>query len=258
MFHAGHAAAQVLASPDETRQGMLRETMLGLLPVQVVVPDTDAKHKCLTLPVDPPNDRLQAPHGSVLITTRCAVTAYDNLPGTKQHRWTDARYQWTSVFTAEDSTRGAGARDTVTEEEVVLFDAAPNGQARAIWHLRYDTGSYGVWRSITPETAPASQGTTLLSVMSCVNGTGGCSQEFLHLHASGHWFPVRQEWLNQLPNGFGGRIRTGTHIDPRKLRGEGGFYGGRDPNCCPSQSIIVDLALRGDSLVLRRYRLKTN
>jgi hypothetical protein len=257
-FHAGRAVAQVLTSPDETRQGMLREAMLGLLPVQVVVGDTDAKQKCLTLPFDPPNDRLQGPHGSVLIITHCIVSAYENLPGTRQHRWTDARYQWISVFTAEDPTRGAGARDTVTEEEVVLFEAAPNQRSRAIWHARYDTGAYGVLSSITPQTAPASQGTTLLSVMSCVNGTGGCSQEFLHLHANEHWFPVRKQWLGQLPNGFAGRIRTGIHIAPRTLRGEGGFYGGRDPNCCPSQSLIVDLALRDDSLVLRRYRLKTN
>lgn len=257
-FHAGRATAQVLSSPDETRQGMLRAAMLGLLPVQVVVGDTDAKQKCLTLPVDPPNDRLQSPHGSVLLGAHCVVSAYDNLPGTRQHRWTDARYQWTSVFTAEDSTRGADARDTVTEEEVVLFEAAPNQRSRAIWHARYDIGAYGVWSSMTPETAPASEGTTLLSVMSCVNGTGGCSQEFLHLHANGRWFPVRQQWLDQLPKGIAGRIQHGVRIDPRTLRGEGGFYGGRDPNCCPSQSLIVDLALRGDSLVLRRHRLKTN
>lgn len=232
--------------------------MLGLLPVQVVVGDTDAKQKCLPLPADPPNERLLEPHGSVMITTSCVVSSYKSLPGTSQHRWTDARYQWISVFTAEDSTRGVGARDTVTEEEVVLFEAAPHQRARAIWHVRYDTGSNGVWRSITPETAPASQGTTLLSVMSCVNGTGGCSQEFLHLHANGHWFPVRQEWWDQLPKGVAGRIQHGVRIDPRTLGGEGGFYGGRDPNCCPSQSVIVDLALRGDSLVLRRYRLQPN
>ena len=36
------------------------------------------------------------------------------------------------------------------------------------------------------------------------------------------------------------------HADP----GEAGFYGDRDPNCCPSQVLSVELALRGDSMVL--------
>jgi hypothetical protein len=230
----------------------------GLLPAQSSVAEIDARQKCLTLPVDPPNDRLQSPHGNVLLATRCTVRAYENLPSDTQHRWADARYQWTSVFTGEDSAVSPDARDTVMEEEVVLFEAAPDQRVRAIWHARYDTGAYGIWRLITPETAVASQGTTLLSVMNCVNGTGGCSQEFLHRHANGQWVPVRQQWLDQLPRGYTGRIRHGVRIDPRTLRGEAGFYGGRDPNCCPSQTLIVDLALHDDSLVLRHYRLNTN
>jgi len=258
MFHTARAVAQVVPSADDTRDSRLREAMLGLLSVQASVDNIDARQKCLTLPVDSRNDRLESPHGSVLLTTRCIVSAYENLPGTSQHRWTDARYKWTSIFTAEDSTRGADARETVTEEEVVLFEAAPHNRSRAIWHARYDIGAYGVWSSMTPETAPASLGTTLLSVMSCVNGTGGCGQEFLHQHADGRWFPVWQEWLDQLPQGFANRIQHGVRIDPRTLRGKAGFYGGRDPNCCPSQFLIVDLALRADSLVLRHYRLDTN
>ena len=48
-----------------------------------------------------------------------------------------------------------------------------------------------------------------------------------------------------------GRIRHGVRIDPLTLGGEAGFYGDADANCCPSQSLMVDLALRGDALVLR-------
>ncbi len=88
--------------------------------------------------------------------------------------------------------------------------------------------------------------------MSCVNGTGGCGQEFLHRHPDGRWFPVQQTWVDQLPHGFADRIRHGVRIDPTTLRGEAGFYGERDANCCPSQRLIVHLALHGDSLVLRR------
>ena len=162
------------------------------------------------------------------------------------------RYRWMSVFTAEDSSRGSAARDTVTEEEVVLFERPRPGEVRPVWHARFDTSIYAVWRSVTPEVAPTVKGTALLSVESCVNGTGGCAQEFLELRADHRWVPIWQVWLDQLPAGFTGRMQHGVRIDPRTLRGEAGFYGPHDANCCPSQRLLVTLALRGDSLVLRR------
>jgi hypothetical protein len=58
-------------------------------------------------------------------------------------------------------------------------------------------------------------------------------------------------WLDQLPRSFAGRIQHGVHIDVRSLRGEAGLYGQRDPPCCPSELLRVQLGLRGDSLVLR-------
>src|SRR5512135_682279 len=128
------------------------------------------------------------------------------------------------MFTAAEQTRGPDARDTVTEEEAILFEAPAPEQVRPVWHERIETGEYGVWRSITPEVAPTSQGAILLSVMKCLNGTGGCSQEFLQRHADGRWYGVQQEWLDQLPGGFIGRIRHGVRVDPQSLRGEAGYY----------------------------------
>jgi hypothetical protein len=250
---AARAGGQAVPPPEDTRQSMLREAMLGLLPAQAAVPETRAQHDCLDLPVPPPNDRLQGPHGDTLIDARCEVVEYGPVPTAPPARWTAARYRWTSRFTAEDASRGPAARDTVAEEEVVLFDASQPAQTRAVWHARFETGDFAIWRSITPEIAPRGNGTTLLSVMSCVNGTGGCGQEFLQRHRDGRWFPVRQAWFDQLPAGFLGRIRHGVRIDPKTLRGEAGFYGDRDPNCCPSQLLVVELALQGDALVLRRH-----
>lgn len=258
IFSAARGVGQVASAPRESRSSMMPAA--GLLSAQRGVADEEARHKCLTLPVAPPNDRLQSPHGNTLLTTRCTVSAYENLQDNSdaQQRWSDAHYKWTSVFTAEDSAVTPYARDTVTEDEVVLFEAAPHHRVRPIWHVRYDNGVYGVWRSITPEVAATRDRTTLLSVMSCVNGTGGCEQEFLERHANGQWVPVRQQWLEQLPRGYAGQIQHGVRIDPRTLRGEAGFYGGQDPNCCPSQTLIVDLALHDDSLVLQGYKLRTN
>jgi hypothetical protein len=103
-----------------------------------------------------------------------------------------------------------------------------------------------------PEVALTAGGTTLVSIMSCVNGTGGCGQDFLHRHRDGRWFAVTQQWLKELPSGYAGRIRHGVRIDLQSLHGTAGFYGDGDANCCPSQMLEVDLALRGDLLVLQR------
>ena len=243
--------AQNLPRAEDSRQSMLREAMLGILSSQANVDSARAQKECIVLPVQPANDRLQGPHGDSLVSTHCEVAAYQVL-GRPLTRWIIAHYRWTSQFTAEDQKRGPDARNTVTEEEAVLFEAPAPGRVRPVWHERIETGEHGVWRSITPEVAPTSQGTTLLSVMTCVNGTGGCGQEFLQRHVDGRWYGVRQEWLDKLPRGFIGRIRHGIRIDPQSLRGEAGFYGEGDANCCPSQSLLVDLSLRGESLVLLR------
>jgi hypothetical protein len=248
-------AAQTIPPPDDSRNSLLREAVLGLTPSQPGVPARRAMNECLELPVAPPDDRLEGPHGDSMVTARCQVVAFRALERGTQPHWTTARYAWTSVFSAEDTTRGAGARDTVTEEEVVLFDAAELGKSRPVWHARFETGNYAMWRSITPELARA-RGGVLLSIMRCFNGTGGCGQEFLLRHPDGRWFPVWQVWPEQLPQGFVPRLLHGFHIDPRTLRGEAGFYGERNGNCCPSQILVVHLALRGDSLVLQRHAVR--
>ena len=62
-------------------------------------------------------------------------------------------------------------------------------------------------------------------------------------------------WVDQLPPGYSGRILQGARIDPRTLEAEAGFYGHHDPERCPSQLLRTQLALRGDSLILRSHRL---
>ena len=79
-------------------------------------------------------------------------------------------------MTPEDKARGPNTQDMVTEEEVVLFEQSAPGEVRAVRHARFDIGPYAIWASVTPEVVQTSDGKTLLSVMSCVNGTGGCGQ----------------------------------------------------------------------------------
>ena len=236
-----------------SRYGMLEDALLGVLTASRAVADTEAARRCISLPAAPRGDRIVGAHGDSLVATRCEVLAYGPLGPDSAAGWMVARYRWTSVFTAEDTTRPPAARDTVVEEEAVVFVPAGGGGARPVWHERFETGASAIWRSVTPEVASTAAGAGLLSVMSCVNGTGGCGQEFLRRYPDGRWAPVWQVWLDQLPAGFSGRILHGVRIDPRTLAGTAGFYGPRDPNCCPAEELRLRLALRGDSLALSRY-----
>src|SRR4051812_46748441 len=155
-------AGQTLPAPDDTRHSMLREAMLGLIADPPSVAVSQARQRCLSLPVEPPNDRLQGPHGDSLVASHCEVVGYHPLGSASPGRWFTAQYRWLSLFTAEDTTRGSAARDTVTEEEAVLLTASETGKVRPVWHARFETGDYAVWRSITPELG-AFDGTVLLS-----------------------------------------------------------------------------------------------
>lgn len=243
---AGQTAFPLHDSPS----GVQRDAVLGLLGVQPSVSESRARERCLSLPVDAPNDRLQGPHGDSLVNTHCEVVRYRALGTGSKSGWFSAEYRWMSLFTAEDKTRGPAARDTVTEDEIVLLSSAGAGLVRPIWHERFETGGYAIWRSVTLEIARVGT-STLLSVERCVNGTGGCVQDFLQRSPTGQWTSVRQVWLNQLPRALAVRIQHGVHIDARTLRGEGGLYGSHDPNCCPSELLRLQLGLHGDSLVLR-------
>ena len=239
---------------DDSRQSLLPETVLGLLPPRPPTPIQSARTRCPSLPVKPANDRLEGPHGDSLVSTRCDVISF--AMAATDPRWMTARYRWTSVFTAEDQTRGPAARDIVIEEEAVVFEILRPGQVRPVWHFRFEADEYGVWRSATPEIVAAKSGANLLGVMLCVNGTGGCAQEFLQRAPNGEWKGLRQKWLAQLPAGYFGRIRHGFHIDPGTLRGDAGLYGDSDPNCCPSDQLVFDVEVMGDSLVLVRQSVK--
>jgi hypothetical protein len=134
---------------------------------------------------------------------RCEVIEFHRLADAA-FGWTVARYRWTSASSADDLSPRSSQSDVATGEEVVLFDTPTPGEVQPIWHDRFATGEDAVWRSITLEGAPAGGGSTLLSVMYCVNGTGGCGQEFLRRNPDRTWTGIRQAWLDQLPRGFFG------------------------------------------------------
>lgn len=162
----------------------------------------------------------------------------------------DRRFFWTRVSRTAPAPDTAYA-DTLREDHVVLFSAPLDGsRLTAEWHARYDLD---FWTGVHLETGPTEEGDALVSVLSCVNGTAGCGQEFL-LRRAGGWRAVRQAWMEQLPDSVDGEFWKGTFINPATLQGRAALYDEDDANCCPSRLLYVRVRLDGDALVLRDYR----
>ncbi|HXD47743.1 MAG TPA: hypothetical protein VN600_03145 [Gemmatimonadaceae bacterium] len=150
--------------------------------------------------------------------------------------------------------------DTVRETEIVLFTAnlgsadTSRGGVRLltpVWHAFYEPEEIAEMR---PEVAPQPNGDALIAIRTCVNGTGGCWQDFAIFRA-GRWRIVHLAFLDSLERRFPGAIRHGFAVDPRTLRADAAVYADNDANCCPSRDARMRLRLRGDSLSIVSLRL---
>jgi hypothetical protein len=199
-----------------------------------------------------PREFFNLPSDSVVLETRCTVASTSALPAADGVRWLSATYRRMFVVASDSISRKfrTATRDTgvlITAALYVASDVAD--QWRVEWNTTVDEG---LFRSITPTIAPRPDGSALVSLRYCVNGTGGCSQNFLR-RRHGQWAEVIQRFRTQIPR-LGGDIR-GAGMDIRSLTGTYALYGPMDANCCPSRRITITLDERGDSLVLKKYHV---
>lgn len=186
------------------------------------------------------------------LETDCDRADYEDLERSGDRLYSFARYRWTTVKPPVDWRRSL-ARDTVREDEVVVFSQPlGGGPFRPEWRARHSTHYIA---SMHPETGPTEDGGVLMGVQACSSGTGGCQQHFLVKRRGGRWRPVREAWIRQLPASMRGRFWKGTYVNPMTLQGSASLYSRGDGNCCPSNRLYFRVLLRGDSLVLRDYRV---
>jgi len=147
--------------------------------------------------------------------------------------------------------------DTIEEMEVVLFttrrspgSASPvqsrHGQLTPVWHHRYDPHET---RSKIPEVVPVSGQGALVAIDDCINGTGGCGQEFL-VYRDNKWRQIRTAFLDSLDRRYPGAVRHGFHMDVHTFRARAALYADGDANCCPSRFATMTIRLRGEALEL--------
>jgi len=220
--------------------------MPGHFLARPAVPISSARERCLELG----DDTYTSDVRQIGACTRLGFTSLGVAGGA---RWYSALVGRRWLLT--DPPRSAA--DTAAESELVLFraDAGQNGMRDTliapVWHYRFEPE---MLRSVTPDVVDADGG-TLVSVMECVNGTGGCGQSFFMRRAD-RWRVVRLSFLDSLNHQFPGAINHGFHVDPRTLRASAAVYSPADANCCPSRIAEMRLRLRGDALELVELRLR--
>jgi hypothetical protein len=130
-------------------------------------------------------------------------------------------------------------------EELALIEASGGGY-RVLWRLPADLR----FESLGTVSIAQLGAATVVSYWACLQGTGGCTQQFLM--RDGGWSILAQPYLADLaalaPPDWS--LHKGREIDLGSLTGVQPLAGPEDPNCCPSGSIRFSLALQGGALVL--------
>ena len=137
--------------------------------------------------------------------------------------------------------------DTLALDELVLVEAHAGREERQI-----------IWRLVSERAisflgqveSAISEGRVLVSYFECLNGTGGCGQQFLL--GEEEWSVVAQPYLDELetlvPEGW--RLHKGRRIDIQTMEGVQPIAKPTDGNCCPSGRIDFTVVLREGRLEL--------
>ena len=178
------------------------------------------------------------------ISHSCRVVSFDTLPHSTTQQWSYAVQRHTSVYRFKDAAGGAKP-DTIVELETIVFSSTdPKSWLRAVLRAREEEA---LIRSITPDVADYPGGARF-SVEFCVNGTGGCWQEFWRYDREG-WYgledplPAIRERVMHAFAGDSSHQTRAPRIDVRTLRGTAQIAARGDANCCPSDRAEFQLAL---------------
>lgn len=159
----------------------------------------------------------------------------------------------------ERSFAGQGETEpyTCASEELALLEMPEPGRARVIWEDATEPEFVSLGSSRLVSTA---DGRSILSLLYCLSGTGGCAEGLL-LWNGRHWMPLMRdaswEWpISLLPKGH--VPHKSPRLDLARMTHEWHIAGPRDANCCPSGRAYLELALDPEALALTGYRIFTH
>ena len=196
-------------------------------------------------------DQLEAsiPTDSNRVT--CRVEEVHALGDAVGLQWWAVKYLTRYVFPADSMERRevpSNTTDTADVLDVVIY-AVERGTE--LWRPEWQGWAELRMTREVDVSLGVRGGMAMFSIVSCVNGTGGCDQHFLGRTAH-DWASLNEKYRTQLDRRFGGHpFWKGIVVDVRTLRGTVPLYSNEDANCCASRVLLLTLLVQGQDIVVK-------
>lgn len=167
----------------------------------------------------------------------CTVEELQQIGARDGTRWYAAQYLRSALV------GWAEPADSVEWDELVLLRSeSETGSIVPVWHIRTER----IYEFVSGVKAQSRHGVLLIEVLLCLNGTGGCSRNYLVDSAGGLGF-VSMQFVDELKARLsqGKRLHKGVTLDLETLHGTWPVSGPGDANCCPSE--VFDYTVRLDN-----------
>jgi len=172
----------------------------------------------------------------------CAVVSRQSMAQAQGWEWHVVRYLRHAIVVYDEFD------DSLSIDELVLLARRPGTDTASLrWHIRsvreFDFLGDPLWVDTDDGV--------FLELSICLNGTGGCREEYMRL-VNGRWSVLEQLFLDDLltrvPEGY--RMHHGRRLDLKTMRGVQWIARPEDPNCCPSGRLDFRVRLEGETLQL--------
>ena len=195
-------------------------------------------------------DQLEASVPKDSNTSTCTVERVDSLGDAAGLQWRAVKYLTRYVFPADSIKRQSEPHDTADTADVLDVVVYSVERGDSAWRAQWQGWAERRMTRDVDVTLGVHAGMAVFSILSCVNGTGGCDQHFLGRTARA-WIPLNEKYHAQLERRFGRAVFwKGVVVDVRTLRGMVPLYSNDDANCCSSRQLRLRLMIRGTNVTV--------
>ena len=243
------ALLAAMALPCAAQDVALTQPTTGILSSSPKIESERARTGCPSF-LTGHRDQLEAAVPEDSSTSTCTVDRVDLLGDAAGLRWWAVKYHTRHVFPADSIKRQNAPRETADTADVVDVVVYSVQRGAGAWSAQWQGWAERRLTRDVNVTLGVHGTLAVFSILSCVNGTGGCDQHFLGRTATA-WVPLNEKYHAQLERRFGRDVFwKGVVVDVHTLRGRVPLYSSGDANCCPSRQLHLTLVIRGTDVAV--------
>ena len=238
-----------IALPSAAQDYALTQPNRGILSSSPTIESERARTSCPSF-LTGHRDQLEAAVPEDSSSSTCSVERVDSLGDAAGLRWWAVKYLTRHIFPADSIKRQDAPRNTADTADVVDVVVYSVRRGAPVWRARWQGWAERRLTRDVDVTLGVHGTLAVFSILSCVNGTGGCDQHFLGRTAHG-WVPLHEKYHAQLERRFGrDAFWKGVVVDVHTLRGTIPLYSSGDANCCRSRQLRLTLRIRGTDVAV--------